>query len=85
MLNLDWMSTEQEFLHKRVMTDAAKLNREQLLEIFEGVHKQYLIRAHLFSRLASWCAQNSILLPGFDELLAPREVDHPSGLETPES
>ena len=85
MLNLEWMNTEQEFLHKRVMTDAAKLNRDQLLEVFEGVHKQYLILSNLFARLASWCARNSVVLPAFDELLAPKESAHPSALETVES
>jgi hypothetical protein len=82
MLNLEWMNTEQEFLHKRVMTDAAKLDRDQLLQIFEMVHKQYLIRSNLFARLSSWCAHNSVVLPGFDELLSPRESSHPSALET---
>jgi hypothetical protein len=81
MLNLEWMNTEQEFLHKRVMVDAAKLDRDQLLDIFESVHKQYLIRSHLFSRLASWCAKNSVILPGFDELLAPRPIERPDPLQ----
>jgi hypothetical protein len=81
MLNLEWMNTEQEFLHKRVMIDAAKLDRDQLLDIFEMVHKQYLIRSNLFSRLARWCAQNSVILPGFDELLSPRPVEHPDPFE----
>ena len=76
------MNTEQEFLHKRVMVDAAKLDRDQLLEIFEGVHKQYLIRANLFSRLASWCAKNSVELPGFDELLAPKPIVRTSSSNT---
>lgn len=81
MLNLEWLSTEQEFLHKRVVGDFAKLDRDQMLEIFEGVHKQYLIRNHLFSRLASWCAKTGVVLPGFDELLAPKSADHPTALE----
>lgn len=81
MLNLEWLNTEQEFLHKRVCGDFAKLDRDQMKEVFENVHKQYLIRNHLFSRLASWCAQNNVLLPGFDELLAPKVVDHPTPLE----
>ncbi len=81
MLNLEWLSTEQEFLHKRVVGDFAKLDRDQMMEIFEGVHKQYLIRNHLFSRLASWCARSGVVLPGFDELLTPKEAEHPSELE----
>jgi hypothetical protein len=81
MLNLEWLSTEQEFLHKKVVGDFAKLDREQMQEIFKEVHKQYLIRNYLFSRLAAWCARNGVVLPGFDELLTPKEVEHPSELE----
>ena len=81
MLNLEWLNTEQEFLHKRVCADFAKLDREQMKEVFESVHKQYLIRNSLFSRLASWCARNGLTLPALDELLSPKEVQHPTVLE----
>lgn len=81
MLNLEWMNTEQEFLHQRACGDFAKLDRDQMQKIFETVHKQYLIRSHLFSRLVVWCAGNNVLLPGFAELLAPKVVNHPSLLE----
>lgn len=77
MLNLEWTTPEQNFLHQRVMMDAKKLDKEQLLEIFEIVHKQYQIRGHLFSRLSSWCAHNSVVLPSFSELLEPKKVGHP--------
>jgi thiol-disulfide isomerase/thioredoxin len=77
MLNLQWQTQEQEFLHQRVMMDAKKLSKEELLQIFEGVHKQYLLQSHLFARLASWCASNKIILPSFEELLTPKEVHHP--------
>jgi len=77
MLNLQWQTQEQEFLHQRVMMDARKLSKEDLLKIFEEIHKQYLLRSHLFARLASWCASNKIILPGFEELLKPKEVNHP--------
>lgn len=77
MLNLQWQTEEQEFLHQRVMMDAKKLNKEQLLEVFEGIHRQYLLRSHLFARLASWCARNKVILPSFEELLKPKQVDHP--------
>ena len=78
MLNLRWSTTEQDFLHQRVMLDARKLDREQLLEIFEAVHQQYLLRNHLFSRLVKWCTSNGVLLPSFQELLEPKPVDHPA-------
>jgi hypothetical protein len=50
-------------------------------DVFESVHKQYLIRNSLFSRLASWCARNGVVLPAFEELLSPKEVQHPTPLE----
>ena len=77
MLNLEWMSPEQNFTHQRVMMDARKLDRDELLEIFEAVHQQYQIRGNLFSRLIYWCAKNGVELPPFDELLKPKSVDHP--------
>lgn len=77
MLNIQWQTQEQEFLHNRVMMDARKLSKEDLLKIFEDVHKQYLLRNHLFARLAAWCAGNKIILPSLDELLKPKEVNHP--------
>jgi len=49
--------------------------------VFESVHKQYLVRNSLFSRLVSWCARNGVILPAFDELLSPKEVAHPTLLE----
>lgn len=78
MLNLEWTTPEQNFLHQRVLMDAKKLDKEQLLEIFEIVHKQYLIRGHLFACLSKWCAQNGVTLPAFSELLEPKKVDHPA-------
>lgn len=81
MLNLEWLNTEQEFLHKRVCGDFAKLDREQMKVVFETVHKQYLIRNSLFSRLSSWCARTGVVLPALEELLSPKEVSHPTPLE----
>ncbi len=77
MLNLEWLTQEQEFTHHQVMMDAKKLNREQLLQIFESVHQQYQIQHRLFSRLASWCDRNGTELPSFAELLKPKTTDHP--------
>lgn len=82
-MQLDWMSQEQEFLHKRVMMDAKKLDKDRLLQILEMVHKQSLINKRLFSSLASWCARNKVILPAFDELLTSREVVHP--VDAPET
>lgn len=71
MLNLEWSTTEQSFTHQRVMMDARKLDKDDLLEIFGAIHQQYQIRGHLFSKLIAWCARNGVELPPFDELLKP--------------
>lgn len=72
MLNLEWTTTEQSFLHHRVMMDAKKLDKQKLLEVFEGIHKQYQLHNHLFVCLVKWCIKNGVELPPFSELLAPR-------------
>lgn len=72
MLNLEWVTPEQSFMHQRVMMDAKKLNKEELLEIFEGVHQQYQLRNHLFVCLTKWLVRNGVELPPFSELLTPK-------------
>lgn len=67
---MEWISTEQEFMHKRAMLEAQNLDRETLLEILEKVHKQYFIYYNLFSKLVIWCCRNKLTLPSFDELLS---------------
>jgi hypothetical protein len=71
MLSLEWVTPEQSFMHQRVMMDAKKLNKEELLEIFEGIHQQYQLRNHLFVCLTKWCVRNGVELPPFSELLTP--------------
>jgi len=77
MLNLEWLDTEQNFLHQRVLRDARKLDKEQLIEVFEMIHRQHLLHKRLFSALSSWCVRSGVMLPPLTELLTPREVDHP--------
>lgn len=67
---MEWITTEQEFMHKRAMLEAQDLDREKLLEILEKVHKQYFIYYNLFSKLVIWCCRNNLTLPSFEELLA---------------
>ena len=74
---MDWLTQEQEFLHQRVMMDARKLSKEDLLEIFQIIHKQYLIRGRLFKELSSWVARNQITLPALDELLSSTKHSFP--------
>lgn len=75
MLNLEWSTPEKDFLHQRVMMDARKLDKEQLLEIFETIHKQYQLRDRLFSALVNWCVRSGVVLPSFSELLEPKQSD----------
>lgn len=81
MLNLEWTTPEQSFTHQRVMMDARKLDKDDLLEIFAAIHQQYQVRGHLFSRLIAWCARTGVELPPFDELLGPKQHDHLDPLE----
>lgn len=78
MSELNWLDTEQSFLHQRVLMQAKELSREQLLEIFQEVHRQQLLNKRLFSGLVCWCVKNGITLPPLNDLLIPREIDRRS-------
>jgi hypothetical protein len=68
-----WMSLEQEFLHKRFIGQARKLDREELLDILEIVHANYLVRGGLFLRLSKWCQQQGYPLPEAEEITNPNK------------
>ena len=70
--SLSFMSVEGEFTHLKACDAAKKLDKEELLDIFETVHKQYLIRDNLFKNLLKYCGTNGLMLPPFDELLASK-------------
>jgi len=53
----------------KVVKAAKELSRDELLDIFEVIHKQYLIRDNLFKRLLRYMTENGIGLPPFEELL----------------
>ena len=82
VLNIAWLGTEQSFLHQRVMMDAKKLDKEQLIEIFDSVHQQYLLRNRLFSNLIVWCARNGVELPPITDLFEDKAASHPDQTET---
>lgn len=63
------------------MMDARKLDKEQLLEIFEAIHKQYQLRDRLFSALVNWCVRSGVTLPPFSELLEPKQPDRRTSQE----
>lgn len=69
MSELNWITTEQEFTHQYFMTQAKKLSKEELLDLFEFVHKQYQLNHRLFKTLMRWCVLEGIGLPSFSDLL----------------
>ena len=72
------LTTEQSFLHQRVIRDAEKLDKEALIKVLTDVHRLYLIKGGLFTRLVNWCARTGVVLPAFDELYE----DSDGGLNT---
>jgi hypothetical protein len=82
MLNLEWVSTEQEFTHKQAVETFSKMNRDQMCKIFSDVFQQYQVKSNLFAKLSLWCACNNVVLPSFEELLSMgKTVKHPTELE----
>lgn len=69
MSDLNWTTTEQDFTHQYFMTQAKKLDKKELLDLFEHVHKQYQLNHRLFKALMNWCASKGTGLPSFDDLL----------------
>ena len=67
------MSLEQEFLHKRFLAQARKLDKKELVEILEILHANYLIRGSLFLRLSKWCQRQGYPLPDADEITNPNQ------------
>lgn len=68
-----WMSLEQEFLHKRFLAQAEKLDKKELVEILEILHANYLVRGSLFLRLSKWCQRQGYPLPTADEITNPNQ------------
>ena len=62
------LTAEQSFLHQRVIRDAEKLDKEQLIKVLTDIHRLYLIKGGLFTRLVNWCARSGVALPAFTEL-----------------
>lgn len=62
------LTTEQSFLHQRVIRDANKLSKDELVKILGDIHRLYLIKGGLFTRLVNWCARTGVELPPLTEL-----------------
>lgn len=63
-----YLSLEQKFLHQRFKAEAEKLDKEQLVEIVDIVHSNYLIRNKMFKNLIKHCTKQGISLPPINEL-----------------
>jgi len=69
MAEVKWTTQEQDFMHQYFLMQAKKLDKEELLDLFEHVHKQYLVNHRLFKSLMKWCAKEGLGLPSFSTLL----------------
>jgi len=70
MSEVKWTTQEQDFMHQYFLMQAKKLDKEELLEIFESVHKQYLVKSHLLNCLIKWCARTGVNLPDIASILS---------------
>lgn len=70
----EWIDTEQQFTHVRLMNDAQKASKEQLINVLDVAHKNYLIQRKLFNNLLRYCATNGIHPPPLQELLEPKPI-----------
>ena len=64
------MTMEQEFYHAYFMNRASKIDKvDDLVEILDLLHANYLVQKRLFSSLAREAARSGIELPTIAELL----------------
>jgi hypothetical protein len=70
MSEIKWTTQEQDFTHQYFLMQAKKLDKEELLEIFESVHKQYLMKSRVLNSLIKWCVKSNVTLPDIASLLS---------------
>ncbi len=64
------MTMEQEFYHTHFMNRASKIDKvDDLVEILDLLHANYLVQKRLFSNLAREAARSGIELPSIAQLL----------------
>ena len=64
----EYMTLEMKFTHARFTTQAEKLDKEELLDILNIVHTNYLIRNGMFKKLIRHCIKEGVTLPPMSEL-----------------
>jgi hypothetical protein len=70
MAEIKWTTQEQDFMHQYFLMQAKKLDKEELLELFEKMHKQYLIKSRFLNCILKWCASSGVLLPDISSILS---------------
>jgi len=66
----EYMTVEQEFYHHIFMSRARKLDKsEDLVEIIDLLHANYLVQKRLFTNLARAVADSDMGLPALKDLL----------------
>ena len=70
MSEVNWTTPEQDFMHQYFMMQAKKLDKDELLEIFGQVHKQYLFKTRFLNCMIKWCVKNDVTLPDIAMLLS---------------
>lgn len=63
-----YLTMEQEFHHQKVTNGCKKLGKEELEEIIDIVHTNYLVKAGMFKRLVEHCVRRGYKLPPMSDL-----------------
>jgi hypothetical protein len=69
-----YLTMEQEFHHKRVLDSCKKLEKEELAEIVDIVHTNYLVKTEMFRKLVSYCISKGFQLPPMSSLFEKRSA-----------
>ena len=65
---------EQEFHHKRVLDSCKNLEKEELAEIVDIVHTNYLVKTEMFRKLVGYCISKGFELPPMSSLFEKRSA-----------
>ena len=69
-----YLTVEQEFHHKRVMDACNKLDKEEISEIVDIVHTNYLVKTEMFRKLVAFCISSGYKLPPMSSLFEERKT-----------
>ena len=69
-----YLTIEGEFQHKRVMDGCSALDKEELSEIVDIVHTNYLVKTEMFKKLVAFCISKGYELPAMTSLFEKRKA-----------